>query len=807
MSDFKSKIEWPASPENLPTYKGEPPGKAGVRKAEMEAGGMDGTRRVDWTDEKGNSYIMNTRKGFPVVETVSAKQGIGAAPQAGVRGWLIRIRNAARALLFSPYSLAVQNANYSPPKTCYSVLPFTTTYNVEYPDMMHWGDIVSFVTAGTLVNGRLMLTLGIVGSPSSRAIPWLIPKPGGSGVTKYGDAIDNATTKRVFAVYRESVHSFFPATPDAVLNGGSFRGEGKALVCGQRIDAATHTAWLHQLVFTGNQWDSLGGGWGYNTAEIAMMLTPPYLTKVANALAAEQPICSLAPAEPDVGTSNTEFTAPETEFCLVSNPGTQVPELMGSLSSFRKVRWFWNGKYNYSFLSNRINNYSKSVYSGTESVSGTLAGRAYSVTMSNEKKFGSNTESISSVYQVPAIPTPSSTTPQASAISPILGGSYNAIEITWDPATDPTGTRGLPPESAADWYGSCAGSATYTSQEQVGAFSIIVDAIPTVTVTFSRTKETGNAVVMHGTTNQLDPWLGLYSGSFSGFGIYNYLDVAKLGEWPYAYDQLILIPPALEAKADEWTGTTVIDSPWIGYRDGYHTFYTGTVEARPELDTQVLSWSTKDFILYDKPNGCYISIEGTFVGTQFYGGTGTGHTKVELKIVTPAGTAVQTLFETDSGYGELLEEVDIGGGVMAVPSPQLRLMFTPMFQEQGDFKGGAYTIQSEIDNGAAPAYLFNFVLELDMYPSVGTDVTDEASIHFIPCNLLEMLYAYVFSTKAGVDDYQRYPVEFVTRYNNFVAGIFSPQFPVFYRDGTATDWTTAFGDSHLTEQTQELYRV
>ena len=33
------------------------------------------------------------------------------------------------------------------------------------------------------------------------------------------------------------------------------------------------------VVFSGWSWDDIGGEWGFSSAEVAMMLTPPYLSK------------------------------------------------------------------------------------------------------------------------------------------------------------------------------------------------------------------------------------------------------------------------------------------------------------------------------------------------------------------------------------------------------------------------------------------------------------------------------------------------------------------------------------------------
>lgn len=60
--------------KNLVTFHGGSPGKAAVRSMGMEAGGMDGIKRVDRTDPDGTTHTLNTRYGFPTVITTKPKK-------------------------------------------------------------------------------------------------------------------------------------------------------------------------------------------------------------------------------------------------------------------------------------------------------------------------------------------------------------------------------------------------------------------------------------------------------------------------------------------------------------------------------------------------------------------------------------------------------------------------------------------------------------------------------------------------------------------------------------------------------------
>ncbi|HRD13754.1 MAG TPA: hypothetical protein PLI79_18045, partial [Mycobacterium sp.] len=163
-------------------------------------------------------------------------------------------------------------------------------------------------------------------------------------------------------------------------------------------------------------------------------------------------------------------------------------------------------------------------------------------------------------------------------------------------------------------------------------------------------------------------------------------------------------------------------------------------------------------------------------------------------------------------YGELLPEkiLDEDLGLWAVPSPQIRAIFAPLYQEQGSFKGAHYVTAAEEANGALPFHGFNFVLRLQMYDSIGTINAENASqheIHMVPCNLLEMLYAFVFSQEYGVSQYERYPVHYAARFKALQESLFSSTVRVHIKNGAVQDWLDALGHPYIDDTTTELYRT
>ena len=242
--------------------------------------------------------------------------------------------------------------------------------------------------------------------------------------------------------------------------------------------------------------------------------------------------------------------------------------------------------------------------------------------------------------------------------------------------------------------------------------------------------------------------------------------------------------------------------------DGHYgrAYYTASVSPSVSLDNNSLTWSTKDFILYDPTNEVYITIEGSFVGAD-----NEATLTVLLKVQTRHHTTTQTLGVFSYTYGEMLVEREIGtSGKYAVPSPQIRAIFAPLYCEQGSFKGAHYVTQAEEDGGIAAFHGFNFVLNLRMYSDFDTCNDDNAGqqVYFVPCNLLEMLYAFVFSTEYGVaEDGTRYPVTYTTRFNEMRDTMFATPVRVAVKDGSATNWTDTLGGDFAAVSTVALYRT
>lgn len=734
------------------------------------------------------------------------------------RGFVAHIVAALSAIKFSPYLLTLLKGGV-PVKHTYAVMPITSGYNTPLDDTTNWRDVVSFDGSNVLVNGKKLPAanpdLGELSS-TLRWLPWVIPDTGVTGTAQYGVLTDN----RVFAVSQESVHSWgiragATHTTDEVLLGSTYR-PTKAIPAGPRVDPTLNKAWLSQFVYTGTTWDDISGGWMYNSASFAMLLTDPYLTRVTTVDGVGQPSCIPAVGTTNNGVTNTNYSLPPVDIAAIGT-GVNGGLAQNGLGYMQRqvVNFYYDGLVTRNIPGTYKLTASTQPWTNAYSQGTAVAGRTLAVSASNTVNIGNNSET----YEFPAVSIPLFTS-QADTGTVITESTTARIDTTpmsvnpWyydthaHPNLIPRGTA-----TYTHFAGNVGASASFTSKDQTAAFSISVGSHNLIDITFSRHKSSGNMVTPVAVANRYAnlPNPGAYGGLRGGGG---YLEVrVESTSQDVTFAQITAGAPfmfaAANARANTYVGGKFYDT-WPTATEP--ALYTNTVSARPNIDNTVLNWSTKDFILYDDVNGVYICVEGVFVGTQSAGANGTGTLTVRLRITTPGNADVlQTLLVYGPmTYGELLPESNLStnGAVTYIQSPRLSAMFTPMYQEQGLFRGAAYTTQDEAGvSGMVPSHLFNFVLKLDTFAQIGQDNSTTPIEHFIPCNLLEMLYAYVFSSRYGQDQYQRYPVDYTLRFSDLNTQLFTPTFRISYRDGTFVDWLDALGGDYITHDDTEIYRV
>lgn len=801
-------MSWPFDDgSDLPLRDGFDVGGAQERTMGAMVGGYSGIRTVEELNPDGSITILRTRGGRPIFETTGVARRSSQAQK--YRGFVAKI--PSRAVLFDPYTLDILDANYQPAVNTYSVQDFATTWNVPSADDTDWYDVVLFDGSTIKVNAKAMPTLGITANHGYPAIPYVINRE--TAEDQYGNAERNTTEKRVFAVGRYSVTSWGGSGVTETLTPTAPRTEDRALTIGQRVDHATNKAWLGQLYHPAAGWDA-SGEWAFTSAEVTMMLTSTYLVKVAGSANVAMPLASFGSAVGSSGTLVVDETLPETPVTLISD----TAYINFSATDVRVIWWPWSGTESHQMDGSVSSTYTRNTYSAAESSSESQAGHVIDYAMVNQKLFDTRSESLLVKAQ---------TIPLADHSS-----SINFIELKADATTMWWGseveeTRGA--RSYTTIGGSISGGPASRNHEiQTINASVTASGIYLVDFSAVRTRSSGEMVIASPNLTYYDKYLespeGLI-GSNVGTGLYSKVtlgvysdpgsDIIPVHDY---YKQNPSPPPRqtpevlseiaaeFDAEAALFVGQRLYDNEnSSGFL--FRTYYYGSVSSSVNLDTSTMSWSSKDFLLYDETNGVYISVEGEFVGVD------TAATlTVILKVQTRHHTVQQTLGEYSYTYSQLVQEREIGTtGKYAMPSPQIRAIFAPLFQEQGSFKGAHYVTAEEESNGATPAHLFNFVLYPEPYGAIGTlnATNDEGrAIHFVPCNLLEMLYAFVFSQEYGVaEDGTRYPVTFTARYNDMMSTLFSSAYRVSVRDGVQGNWSDSLGADFASISTVSLHRT
>jgi len=796
-------MTWPFGDGSaFPVRDGFDVGGAQERTMGFSVGGFSGQRVAEEVNPDGSITILRTRLGNPIFETENRGTAAAILPDPAPRGFVAKA--TATALRFNPYTLSVVNNPYYPAGNLYTVQSFATTWNVDGSDTTHWHDVVIFDGSTIKVNAKSMPDLLITPALSFPAIPYVI-----AGTPKYGDSSQNATEKRVFAVGRHEVKSWGGGGTSFVLEPITARTNNKAMTIGQRI-SGTDKATVSQFYFTGTSWDSLAGGWGLSFAEVTMLLASPYLTSVAGSSTVDQPLCVPVATANTSPSSSVAVTLPSTELLAYGSAelGSSVYAPEGVFDMFQWLISPFAGTVSYAVPGFKDTTGTTNNWTGSASASNGIAGRTVNYAASNVLARTAQSET----YTHPVINYPLGGDPNGNA-----GGEYGKYYSSGG-GTYEWFTQPLPmfprTSTVTKTFSRAAGalgvSATYNMSTQTASASAKLGSIELVNVAFSRIKTSGNQVSPTATTGRFAAEIA-NPYAWCTFGNPAYSDsqaftVTMHADEPNHANVVGKRQPLILSKASSLIGGQFFAND----KHLNDQLYTGTISARPTVDDQALSWNTTDYILYDETNGVYVSLIAYFTATQAYGAAGSGTLLVSWRVKTRFHDTTTQIHSETISYLELLPESVLEFGVNYVKSPRIRAIFAPLFQEQGSFPGAHYVTQAEEGNGAAPFHGFNFSLKLRPYPSISTVNADNATgpdVHFVPVNLLEMLYAYVYSSKYGVDDYARYPVDRTATYNSITTALFTTGFRVAVKNGTQSNWTDVFGGSYASIQTVSLHRV
>lgn len=792
----------------LPTRDGVAAGKANERQM-LERGGMDasGFRTDIRSNLDGTATMLRTRGGHPEFSTLPAKKKIAVSV---ARGFVAYAPGNSYAALFDPYTLAIENKRFQLTSVTYHVSDVADTPYLP----RKWFDVWSWDDADVRINGQLATQFFPFRFPAvQKAIPFLVPWP---TPPIYGDTYRNGPLpKRMFAVGPTAVGLVTDPkwvasdVPIATLTPKAPRTDRKAIVCGPAIDRQKIEATLAEFFFTGPSWDDINSGWGYSSLAAQMTTSAPFLTSSSSSALVDMARPALTNAGDSTGTMSTPIALPSTVVAVTAH---------GQMTRAPNFGISYAGKYVYDgVLSQEIPgvvdaSFSRTTYSCAATASITQDGEALTYAATNTKLFDVRQETTSCVASTLTLATGGLSNQASDYImnySDVLSWSSGYSSATVPPY------RGALSMSIGQYLI----SNTYCSRNhdiQSGQFSVDHSSGRLVNVIFSKDHSYGPKAEYAPNTTVYDSLMGNQATGW-GMGVFGDIELSfdsgcsyykNPGGYPENMPQSAKdeLNAAMLDMGNSWFSQTMVTSSETGGINRTN-FYYGSVNSSVDNLLASLAWDTRDYVLFDKTNDVRIFVQGGFSASKVDSASASASLLVSLRIETPWGSASKTLYSLDYTYGTMLPENDtIAVGKTAIPSPQLRAIFTPKYREQGSFFGAAYITKAEVANGATPACLINFVLSLETYSFIGADETD-GIVHFIPCNLIEMLYAFVFSRRYGCDPDERYPVDDAAAFAAIMAGLFSVQRNIQFRDGQMVDWLIGLGLPYFRNLKTELYRV
>lgn len=833
--------DWLGDAFALPTRDGQDVGGAQERTMQAFVQGVSGIRTVEELNPDGTITTLRTRAGWPTFETTDGRRAATPPLEYIPRGFVAKVPGG-RAILFDPYTLEILQENYTPALNTYTVQGFASAWNRAPGDV--YADVVLFEGTKIKVNAKDMPSLGITANHAYPAVPHVIERD--TADDRYGNAERNGTEKRVFAVGRYRVTSWGSEDPLTVVLEPASARPYKSVTLGQHVEPLLDMAFVAQIYFTGSWWADSLSQWRFSQSEVQMMLAAPYLTLSNTDSSAELPQGGWGlVGENLTGTEVTALELPSVDLMLIGSPvlSTNTPYSIpadghGGSGGMYVIFWPWTGTYSSALQGEVHSTYLRTQYSGDADATTSQGGVELTYRARNYKDWDVSDEYVRQASQTIVV---SDETYSGSGLS--MGADIS--NLWWGGITD----SGFDINDIKPHRGPCAKQVdsmvipgtTVTSrnkQKQSGQFSVTMrkgfgeDYL--ISIDFIKEYSFGEGYNIYALTGWYDSYLLGGEGYAPGWGtIYGFAGVGLGGNSraqisPYVSTATDNAPiysyyynpsghsqdPVAATKINEkyngavskFMGQTLYDSEDSSGHVG-RLYYTGSVVASKTVRFATLSFHTKDYIFYDDINHIYISVESDCYTSE----AGKLSLNVQIVVNTPWGYAVNYIGFYNFTFSDILkEQAVLDTGLTAVPSPQLRAMFVPLYREQGSFKGIHYTTDGDLIAGASPYCGINFVLNLQMYPDLSNCNADNLSgqqVYFVPFNLLEALYLYIFSQESGVAVGNKYPVSFPDHYNMLRDDLFSVPVRVAYRNGVQDNWTDGFGPDFAAVGTVSLHRT
>ena len=818
---------WPTSGKQfaLPQRDNTDFGKSQERRMSLVGLGNYGAiRTVEWQEPDGSVSRLRTRGGWPVFEIDEAQQEeVVVMP----RGFVAKVPNG-RAILFDPYTLTILQTPYLPAVNEYTVQDIATSWNVPNTDTTKWNDTFLFDGQTIKVNNLAMSSLLITADHGYLAVPYTINRDDNSD--QYGNSVRNETEKRVFAIGRDKATSWGGSGVTAILEPEEPRTATvrTSMTIGQRLDFSNDSAQIGQFYFpeTASSWDSETTEWYFTSANVQMLIAANYLVKTqgsANVVMSAPAFASLGSVS---GTRDESVNYGSTDIGGKGPPYHISPSSYAGGGAEGIIRWGMDSTIKGSITGFLRIGYSGNHWGGSIAENESVAGVPIEYSGSHDYRIDDRSQVYGYGAQYLSFNVGNTTN-----YTWLLNAYYDEF-LFWGIApggSDPSSTssaRGEPGRQllGANFTNPFPGSGT----TQHGQFEVTAGGRQIIYISYYIDEYSGEGKTWEPNLDYYPPNFAQDIWSETGYGataearygnyndgnsspVTNYKQVngtqspeviAEIeAQWDLAREALLAQTHYNSEAADGIT-----DRPF-----GNAMFYHFTSVPSVTKITKTLSWETRDFILHDATNGVYIEVIGTYSGSSAeQGNNGSATITIHVKIETRYDTNTILLKTYEFGSVGFPDPVEISTGVYAIPAPKVRGIFAPLHQEQGSFKGGHYVELSEEANGALPAHLFNFILRLLPYDNIGfaNQWNEEQTIvYFIPCNLLEMLYAVVFSHEFGVSQSARYPVTFADRFTDIMSTLFNDRFRIAVRDGIEVAWTDGFGADFSSDAEITLHRT
>lgn len=772
-------------------------GSALERKMLDEAGGANGIRTRFVLDLDGTTTRLRTRSGHPEFRSTKKTADVAKALRGFVRKSFGQV-----AALFNSITLVTRKNNFKIYGHGYNVLPSRTSVNRTANTGFNWNDVIAFMGKSAYMNGNLASSSGLpkLEIPIDYVSVPIVLAPDLGQAKPYANS-------QVFAAGRKKISRVvLGATEYAEFSPPNPQAYGEPYYSGQRV-SPDGSVLLSRLWWTGTfGWDAPTATWSAKWLLAIPTLSSPYLSFSTGTYPVEMPFTLLTLSSvANLQEISTELAPPAVRGYLGQYTVAGVAYSFGSVSS--KTLWpKIIGTYSVPVQMKTTTQIARSIYSGSYSTTVSIgAGLAASVLLTSSFTLDDCDESKGTVVEF--VPTHDAVT---------SGNNKHAFNYTTSGVASTPMTLVPPDETHDAIYGTTGinvggsqtvGVAEYkkTHQEIEASININGVTLVRVSVTCDATLVGGQQYIAHPVPVSIpaNPWTYTEGLSISIEATLREF----VGDGSYTLNNTThyqICAQAIENQSAIMSSVLHYYPGVGGLGDVSQDQYTFTKEGRPQESTASLDWETRDYILFDSEESVFVYVKTEFHGDERIDSTGSDVSAtmtVSLHIEARTGNASVVLYTKEIAYPELFTRREIveGSGIMHIPSPAQRVMFFPMYRHQGNFRGAAYTTASEEISGAAQSCLMCFRLSFVPYGGMDGVIFDSNnSVALVPMNLLEMLYAYVFSTSGGADLYERYQVTSMANYNAIMNSLFSTTWNIEYKNGELSLWA---------DSTTEIFRT